>query len=211
MLTIAHRVPGLFIAGLALLLPQQLMAGTISGTVEASGLRSAEEIMVYLDKLEAPGGRDTYVMDQYNLTFVPHILPVPVGSTVKFPNNDEVDHNVFSLSRTQKFNLGSYKPGESKSITFDEPGIVELRCDVHAEMIAYIMVLKNPYATLTGSDGSFSLPKSGGKEIPPGDYRLKVWHEKLRPVSKKVTVPEEGEVVVDLRTKRGPAGSVLYK
>ena len=146
-----------------LFLPGQVFAGKISGTVNVRGLRSPKNILVYLTKAPqtALGFSSTnFVMDRKNLTFNPHILPVPVGATVHFPNNDELNHNVFSLSRTKKFNLGSYKPGESKTVLFDTPGIVELRCDVHAEMLAYILVLKNPYFGITDENGRFEIPDS---------------------------------------------------
>ena len=220
---IFSKFPVLLIAGLFLFFPQQLLAGTITGTVKVKGLRSAENIMVYLDKVEVPTAVDDnthFVMNQNNLSFFPHILPIPVGSTVEFPNNDKVDHNVFSLSRTSPFNLGSYKPGESKSIRFDKAGIIELRCDVHAEMMAYIMVLKNPYVALTDANGQFRIPDpkwaanaglTAIDDLPAGSYRLKIWHEKLRPVAQQVTGPEKGEATVELNAKRGPAGSVLYK
>jgi plastocyanin len=160
-----------------------------------------------------------FIMDQQNLTFNPHILPVPVGATVHFPNNDKVDHNIFSLSRTKKFNLGSYKPGESKTVMFDKPGIVELRCDVHAEMAAYIMVLKNPYFAVTDDQGRFEIPDSkqleqsgikGIKDLPEGNYILKTWHEKLKTQKQKITIPKNGDVTVEITATRGTPG-VLYK
>lgn len=218
-----NKTTGIFLAGLFLLFPPHILAGAITGTVKVKGLRSAENIMVYLDKVEMPvavGENTNFVMNQNNLTFYPHILPIPVGSSVEFPNNDKVDHNVFSLSRTSPFNLGSYKPGESKSVRFDKPGIIQLRCDVHAEMIAYIMVLKNPYVALTDASGQFQIPDPKWAtdagltvvdELPAGSYRLKIWHEKLRPVTQQVNVSENSEAIVKFTAKRGPAGSVLYK
>jgi len=200
-----------------------VQAGTISGQVHVQGLPSPAGIMVYVEKGPIPSGdfsNGHFVMDQNNLTFLPHILVIPVGSTVAFPNNDKVNHNVFSLSETKKFNLGSYGPGESKSVVFDKPGIVELRCDIHAEMIAYIMVLKNPYAAVTDAHGRFQIPdpawaKSAGLSALPalaaGTYTVKIWHEKLRPVKKEVTVPAKGTTTLELKAQRGPAGSVLYK
>ncbi len=179
-----------FIAGLLFLsLPGMAVAGTISGTVKVKGLRSPENILVYLTK--APPAfvdlsKTKFVMDQQNLTFIPHILPVPVGATIHFPNNDKVDHNVFSLSRTKPFNLGSYKPGEIKTVLFDKPGMVEVRCDVHAEMAAYIMVMKNPYFAVTDDKGRFEIPDAnylkqyglkGLTDIPPGKYFIKTRHE----------------------------------
>ncbi|MBW2238021.1 MAG: hypothetical protein JRF39_03065 [Deltaproteobacteria bacterium] len=207
---------------LVLCLPGQAMAGNITGTVKVKGLRSPDNILIYIVK--APSvhmdlSKVKFIMDQQNLTFVPHILPVPVGATVHFPNNDKVDHNIFSLSRTNKFNLGSYTPGESKTVRFDKPGIVELRCDVHAEMAAYIMVLKNPYFAVTDDQGRFEIPDSkhleqnGIKEIknlPPGKYVLKTWHEKLKSKKQAVIVPDNGDISIHLDLTRGTPG-VLYK
>ena len=113
-----------------IMLPQKTLAGAIEGSVKAQGLRSPDNIVVYLSKAPAADldvSKAEFVMDQRNLEFLPHVLPVPVGSTIVFPNNDQVDHNVFSMSRTKKFNLGSYKPGESKTVLFDQPGIVEFK------------------------------------------------------------------------------------
>jgi len=198
------------------------LAGTISGTVKVNGLRSPENILVYLDKAPQPaidlsGAR--FAMDQQNLTFIPQVLPVPVGATISFPNNDKVAHNVFSLSRTKAFNLGSYEPGKSKSVVFDKPGIVELRCDVHAEMLAYIMVMKNPYFAVTDEQGRFTIPDTryleshgitGIPELPAGRYTIKNRHAKLKTDSQTVEVPATGPVSVQLNLSRGTPG-VLYK
>ena len=207
---------------LLLYLPGQAMAGKITGIVKTKGLRSPADILVYVVKappVQEDLSKTKFIMDQQNLTFNPHILPVPVGATVHFPNNDKVDHNIFSLSRTKKFNLGSYKPGESKTVTFDKPGIVELRCDVHAEMAAYIMVLKNPYFAVTDDQGRFEIPDSkqleqsgikGIKDLPEGNYILKTWHEKLKTQKQKITIPKNGDVTVEITATRGTPG-VLYK
>jgi plastocyanin len=207
---------------LVLYLPGQAMAENITGTVKVKGLRSPDNILIYIVK--APSvhmdlSKAKFIMDQQNLTFIPHILPVPAGATVHFPNNDKVDHNIFSLSRTNKFNLGSYTPGQSKTVSFDKPGIVELRCDVHAEMAAYIMVLKNPYFAITDDQGRYEIPDSkhleqnGIKEIknlPPGKYVLKTWHEKLKSKKQTVIVPDNGNISIHLDLTRGTPG-VLYK
>ena len=200
----------------------QVIAGNIKGAVKVKGLRTPANILVYLSKAPAASGemsKAKIVMDQRNLEFVPHVLPVLVGSTVDFPNNDKVDHNVFSMSRTKKFNLGSYKAGESKSVVFDKPGIVELRCDVHAEMAAYILVMKNPYFAVTDKQGRFEIPDSstlkqtgltGVKDLAPGKYLTKSWHEKLKTQKQAVVVPENGDVTIQLDLTRGVPG-VLYK
>ena len=205
-----------------ILLPLKAVSGEIKGSIEAQGLRSPENIVVYLTK--APTGdfdfsKARFVMDQRNLEFVPHVLPVPVGASIVFPNHDQVAHNVFSMSRTKTFNLGSYKPGESRTVVFDKTGIVELRCDVHAEMAAYILVMENPYFAVTDKNGNFEIPdesylKQAGLEnladLTPGNYTVKTWHEKLKTQKSTVVVPESGDVTVELKLKRGTPGA-LYK
>jgi plastocyanin len=197
-------------------------AGKISGTVNTQGLRTPANVLVYLAEAPPASGdlsRVKFVMDQRNLEFIPHVLPVLVGAAVEFPNNDQVEHNVFSLSRTKQLNLGSYKAGDSKTVVFDKPGMVELRCDVHAEMAAYILVMKNPYFALTDEKGRFEIPDSsylnqigltGTENLPPGEYFLKTWHEKLKTQSEAVVVPENGDVTLQLDLSRGVPG-VLYK
>ena len=202
--------------------PLNVFAGKIKGTVKAQGLRTPANVVVYLSKApqtDVDLSKTNFSMDQHNLEFSPHVLPVPVGASIVFPNNDKVDHNVFSMSRTKKFNLGSYKPGESKTVVFDKPGIVELRCDVHAEMAAYILVMKNPYFAVTDKKGNFQIPdenylQQAGLEdladLAQGKYFIKTWHEKLKSQKKAVAVPEKGEATVELNLKRGVPG-VLYK
>jgi len=212
----------LFAFLLLIYFPGLALAGKIKGTVKVKGLRSPANVLVYLTK--APSGsmdlsKTNFVMDQLNLEFRPHVLPVLVGSTVQFPNNDQVDHNIFSMSRTKKFNLGSYKPGDSKAVLFDKPGIVELRCDVHAEMAAYILVMKNPYFAVTDKKGNFQIPdanylqQAGLKEqadLATGKYFIKTWHEKLKTQKEAITITEDGDVTIQLNLKRG-VPSVLYK
>ena len=190
--------------------------GKILGTVKTNGLRTPANVLIYLSEAPPVSGdlsKVKFVMDQRNLEFVPHILPILLGATVQFPNNDKVEHNVFSLSRTKQFNLGSYKAGESKTVVFDKPGIVELRCDVHAEMAAYILVLKNPYFALTDEKGRFEIPDSsylnriglkGIENLPPGKYFVKTWHEKLKTQREAVVVSENGDVPLQLDLSRGP-------
>ncbi len=124
------------------------------------------------------------VMDQKNLVFTPHVLPVMVGTTVDFPNNDTVQHNVFSPPKCAKqFNLGTYGVGVTKQMTFETVGEVPLLCIVHPEMNAFIVVLQNPYFSMTDKKGAFTI-----KDVPDGTYRLTFWHQRLRPKSAEVTV-----------------------
>jgi plastocyanin len=212
----------LFISVLLLYLPNRVFAGSITGTVNVKGLRSPANVLVYIAKapsVDVDVSAAKSVMDQRDLTFIPHVLPILVGSAVQFPNNDKVAHNVFSLSRTKTFNFGSYGPGESKTVLFDKPGVVELRCDVHAEMSAYILVMRNPYWALTDDKGHFKIPDreyleqhgvKGLKDLPPGSYVVKTWNEKLKTQEATVEVPRDGEVSLQLDLTRG-APSALYK
>jgi plastocyanin len=211
-----------FTLALTLSAPSSTRAGNITGLVQPQGLRSPEKILVYVveaQPLSVDISQTKYLMDQQQLTFIPHILPVLVGAKVKFPNNDKVAHNVFSLSQAKKFNLGSYKPGDSKTVVFDQPGVVDLRCDVHQEMNAYILVLKNPYFAVTDKEGRFTIPDQrfleaqgieGVPPLTPGKYLVKTWHEKLKTAKQKVELPANGEVTAILKPKRGAPG-VLYK
>ena len=221
-LSTAIVLVAVFVSLIFIIFPLSALAGKIKGTVKVQGLRTAANVVVYLSKApptDLDFSKVKFVMDQRNLEFRPHVLPVLVGTTVQFPNNDEVSHNVFSLSRTRKFNLGSYSPGENKSVTFDKPGIVELRCDVHAEMAAYIMVMRNPYFAITDSGGRFEIPDSEGmsqvggrrlQNMPPGRYTIKTWHEKLKSQKKVINVPETGRASIQFALTRGTP-SVLYK
>jgi plastocyanin len=205
-----------------LYLPTRVIAGVITGTVKVTGLRSPANVLVYIPKAPAApvdlsGAK--FIMDQRNLTFTPHVLLVPLGSSVDFPNNDKVAHNVFSLSRTKTFNFGSYGPGQSKTVLFDKPGVVELRCDVHAEMSAFILVMENPYWALTDDNGHFKIPDreyleqhgiKGVKDLPPGSYEVKTWNEKLKTHEATVEVPKDGDVSLQLDLTRGTP-SALYK
>jgi plastocyanin len=181
----------------------------ISGNIKAQGVRKPDNILVYLTKIpdqKTPPGTE-FILDQNNLTFSPHIMVIPAGSTVVFPNNDKVDHNVFSLSRTKNFNFGSYKPGESQKVVFEKPGIVELRCDLHSEMISYILVMKNSYFALTDKKGDFILDVTG---LASGKYTLKTWHEKLKNSKIAIELPAALDTKMTINLKRGAPG-VLYK
>jgi hypothetical protein len=139
------------------------------------------------------------IMDQWNVEFIPHILPVLKGSVVEFPNTDTVRHNVYSpvpIPGTQiMLSLGTYDPEVIKTIRLDKAGEIPLRCNVHQEMSAFIVVLGNPYFTLTNKKGEFIIDN-----VPPGKYVLKTWHEKFRPVRIEVTVAPNQTVEVELPT-----------
>ena len=129
---------------------------------------------------------------QEGAQFSPHVLPIVVGTTVDWPNNDRIYHNVFSFSEPKNFDLGLYKSGDSKQVTFDKPGRVDVFCSIHSTMSCIVLVMENPYFAKADEAGKFSIPN-----VPPGTYKLKVWHERLPPQSKELIVPAEGDVKVD--------------
>jgi len=116
------------------------------------------------------GGR----MLQKNKTFVPFVLPVTAGSKVDFPNNDKIYHGVYSESKAKSFELPQYADGESRSVKFETPGVVELFCHIHAHMNAYIVVLDTPYFAQPDEKHNFKI-----ENLPPGKYTVKAWHPRL--------------------------------
>ena len=172
---------------LRVLSPTASMASNIEGQVVVNSARDNGNAVVYIDKI--PGKRfmppsSPITLDQVNLTFVPHVLPVIVGATVAFPNSDEIRHNVFSPG-PPRFDLGTYPQKTTKYYLFDKPGVWTMLCNVHAEMSAYVVVVETPYFARTEKDGRFVL-----KDVPPGKYTLKVWHEKAKPTTLAVEVGE---------------------
>jgi len=125
-----------------------------------------------------------FVMTTRDKQFVPRTLTIPVGSRVRFPNEDVILHNVFSVSGGNSFDLGLYRRGTGKERKFDQPGLVRVFCNVHHSMVAYILVLESPYVATPDAEGRFVLTG-----LPRGPGRLTVWHEQAEPTSMDVQVP----------------------
>lgn len=190
---------GLMIGALLFsVLPSQ--AATLSGTLTISGTR-AEGAVVYLESAQNPAPRPTparAVMNQKDLNFAPQVLPVVRGTVVTFTNSDDVVHNVFSPSVTAgKFDLGSYGQGEARSVALNKPGDVLILCNIHMEMEAHILVLKDPYFAVVAPDGSFQI-----SEIPSGTYMLRIWHESLLPYTQTLDIPATDTLTIALRVGR---------
>lgn len=157
------------------------------------------DAVVFLEGLGDPSPAARFDVTISDKAFAPHVLVVPVGSTVAFPNHDPFDHNVFSVSEGNSFDLGLYGRGEGKSVTLQHPGLVRVFCNVHPRMVALVLVMGTHHYAQPGADGSFTINGVG-----PGSYRLHVWHERApTEVVKEVAVGAAGvsDLVVTLNAR----------
>jgi plastocyanin len=216
-----------FLLILCCLFLRQSPAATITGTVRAQGKPGADagatggkydsrqfkfverinyaEMRDFIVFIEGPVGTNALPQErpiqvvetkreikQKGALFSPHVLPIMVGTIVEWPNNDDILHNVFSISEPKVFDLDLYKAPEIKRVTFDKPGRVDVFCSIHTRMNCIVMVIENPYFASTNDKGAYSIPG-----VPPGNYKLKAWHERLPAQVKEILVPEQGEVKAD--------------
>jgi plastocyanin len=171
---------------------KRLRAKLYSGEA-VSGLKPADPTVavVWLEGVApAKTEQKSAVLRQDGLEFRPRAVAITVGSKVDFPNDDDLFHNVFSFAKGTRIELGSYPKGESKSFTFEKKGLVDIRCDVHKHMRAYVHVFDHPYFAVAAPDGSFSIPK-----VPSGKYTLVAWKEFFDPVRQDVEVKADGAKV----------------
>jgi plastocyanin len=166
------------------------------GSSGARDLPDRRRAVVYLES--APGGAfedrepDRARMDQRNETFIPGVLAITVGTVVDFPNNDSTYHNVFSLSKAKRFDLGRYAQGRSKAVRFDRAGIVRVFCDIHSHMSAFVLVFSHRYFATTDDDGRYRI-----NNIPSGTYAVVAWHDGADRETRTVTIPDGGSVELD--------------
>lgn len=130
---------------------------------------------------------------QKDQAFVPRVLAIAVGTRVDFPNLDPIYHNVFSLSPPRRFDLGKYPRGQSRTVVFPRPGLVQVFCDIHSTMAAFVLVLPHHAYTQPSADGAWALDG-----LPPGRYELRAWHPDLPEMVRAVDLPETGEARLDL-------------
>ncbi len=191
------------VSSAVLVLAGTSLAGDIKGKVSVQGLKSAENIAVYVDaipdkKFDAPTTKP--VMDQTKMTFAPHVMVVQVGTTVEFLNSDPVGHNVYwpSISGNKKLahNLGTWPKGEKKAFQFNDVGVASLLCNVHPEMNGYVVVVPTPYFAVTDKSGNYEI-----KNVPPGKYTLKTWSEDGKVTTQAVEV-SAGAATADLTVKK---------
>jgi len=172
--------------------------GTVTGEVSAKPAKGRAGVVVALDKVPGtfrPPARPID-MDQKSMLFLPRVMAVLRGTTVRFLNSDSVRHNVFSPDG-EKFDLGTWPQGESRTYTFKKTGVYRLLCNVHPEMAAFVVVLDNPFFAVTGDDGRFQIAG-----VPPGTYTVRAWSEKLPAATAKVTVVGGAAAKVTLELKK---------
>jgi plastocyanin len=157
------------------------------------------DAVVYLERVPA-GVESTLAasgphprLAQKDQSFAPRVLPVAVGTAVDFPNLDPIYHNVFSLSPIKRFDLGKYPRGQFKTVVFNRAGLVNVFCDIHSDMEAFVLVLPHHAFTQPAADGSFALP-----ELTAGHYTVHVWHPDLPEQTLGVDVPASGTVTVEI-------------
>jgi plastocyanin len=184
--------------------PYVLSAGSLVVEVHDPQGAALEDAVIYC----SPEGKNPgaaagmAIMDQKNKTFVPHVLPVQVGTSVKFPNSDDIQHHVYSFSPAKKFELPLYKGTPANPIVFDTPGVVTLGCNIHDKMNAYIVVLDTPYFEKTEASGRVEFTN-----LPPGKYTIHAWQpdESQEPDVQTVTIGEADSPTLTFTIKPAPA------
>ena len=166
------------------------------GMPQAPDTPDRRRTVVYLE--QAPRGafeepsRGRATMDQRNQAFIPYVLAVPVGTTVDFSNNDRTYHNVFSFSKTRRFDLGRYGRGQSKPVRFDRPGVVRVFCEIHSHMSAFVLVFAHRYFATTDAEGRYRI-----EGVPAGTYTVVAWNDGQARQSRPVRVTEDGVTELD--------------
>jgi plastocyanin len=191
------------VIGLASMFVVAARANELKGKVAVQGIKSAENIAVYVDVIpdkKFDALKEHIVIDQRKMAFIPHVVVVQQGTTVDFLNSDPVGHNVYwpSISGNKKLahNLGTWPKGEKKPFQFNDLGAASLLCNVHPEMSGYVVVVPTPYFAVTDKDGNFEI-----KNIPAGKYTLKTWSEDGKPTTQAVDV-SAAVTTVELTVKK---------
>jgi plastocyanin len=166
---------------------------TVRGVVTIQGARTNADAVV---SLEAPGlpldpPAAPVKIDQKGFRFIPHVLAIQTGSTIRFLNNDPEPHNVYSPEG--RYNLGTWPTGDTRDHTFAKSGIYSQLCNIHPDMLAFVVVLDTPYFAVTDAAGNYVI-----RNVPPGRYQLVVWHEKKDGLEREVVVPPGAPLKLDL-------------
>ena len=185
----------------------------------AKTAQDTSEIVVWLKPLE-PGARSDAAgaashrkvqLAQHNKTFQPHVLVVPVGTVVDFPNRDPFFHNVFSLFDGKRFDLGLYEAGASNSVRFDRLGVSFLFCNIHPEMSAVVVAVDTPYYALSDRKGNLTI-----QNVPDGKYELHVWYERslpddLKNLTRTVTIASASRELGTIQVPENPSFTPAHK
>jgi plastocyanin len=186
---------------LSLLLLPAAGPGTVTGQVtllkNGAPRPDSGHVAVWLEGVRrkaSPAGAVRGQMDSAKKTFTPRVVVVPREAGVEFPNRDPIFHNVFSVSGVNRFDLGLYRSGTSRTRRFDAPGLVRVYCNIHPQMVGFVQVVESDFFAVTGPDGAFRL-----EGVPAGAHTLKAWHEEAGESSTPVTVRAGEESRLTLR------------
>jgi plastocyanin len=175
--------------------------GTLVGKVKGG----AGDVYVYVADIVA-SAQGSATMKQEGKSFVPRVMAVQRGTRVEFPNLDAVFHNVFSVTPDNSFDLGSYRQGESKSVTMTKPGVVSVYCNMHPQMVGHILVVPSSLYTRAGADGFYRLAN-----VPAGKHKVVAWAPNAKPVSMEVDIVEDEVTTLEMEIKKGRDSPHLNK
>jgi plastocyanin len=191
------------------------VAATVSGRITTPDGEAVVNAVVFVNApvpLDAAAATSRAEMNQVDKTFVPAVLPIVAGTRVYFPNKDQIQHHVYSFSRTKSFELPLYRGEEAPPVLFDKPGVVKLGCNIHDWMSAIILVVPSRFFAVTDTEGRYSI-----RDLPPGDYSLVPWHERSRQKTEALAQPVKAiaagtvvdfELALDADKKRPPRRGV---
>jgi plastocyanin len=190
------------LASLALCCLARAQDGTLTVTVKQRDDRPLIGAVITLEpqSMALPPAQPTKaIMDQVNLAFVPDVLVIPLHSSVQFPNSDAISHQVYSFSNARKFQLPLYRGKPYPPVVFDQPGVITLGCNIHDNMLAYILVTNAPFFGRTDNDGAWTAPS-----LPEGSYQLRVWHPLLNEPKdlERIVQAGAGRDTIELRLTR---------